>query len=83
MSIFVTDVGLAGMLYLLYTFGQAYGWKALAAYYFVPYVVSDICPPGSRPQRVLTRLRSPPQLCNHWYAAPCPRALCRILFNVH
>ena len=28
------------MMYLLYLFGQAYGWKALLAYYYVPYVVS-------------------------------------------
>ena len=41
LSIFVSDVGLIGMMYLLYLFGQTYGWKALVAYYFIPYVVSD------------------------------------------
>ena len=37
-------IGLIGMGWLLYQFGQAYGWKAFVAYYFIPYVVSDNCP---------------------------------------
>ena len=39
MSIFISDVGLITMMYLLYLFGHACGWKAFVAYYFIPYVV--------------------------------------------
>lgn len=39
-SVLVSDLGLMWMMYLLYLFGHAYGWKALISYYFIPYVVS-------------------------------------------
>lgn len=42
LSILISDIGLIGMGWLLYQFGQTYGWKAFVAYYFVPYVVSGI-----------------------------------------
>ncbi|TBU48918.1 fatty acid desaturase-domain-containing protein [Dichomitus squalens] len=49
LSIFISDVGLIGMMSLLYLFGQAYGWKALVAYYVIPYILCnhwyDICHP--------------------------------------
>ena len=62
MSIFISDVGLITMMYLLYLFGHAYGWKAFVGYYFIPYVVSA---------RVSTFMIGAhvrlPKLCNHWY----------------
>ena len=42
MSIFISDIGLIGMMSLLYVFGRTYGWKAFVAYYFIPYIVSTI-----------------------------------------
>ncbi|KAI0674370.1 fatty acid desaturase-domain-containing protein [Trametes maxima] len=41
LGIFISDVGLIGMMSLLYAFARAYGWKALAMYYFVPYVLCN------------------------------------------
>ncbi|RPD65587.1 hypothetical protein L226DRAFT_456472 [Lentinus tigrinus ALCF2SS1-7] len=41
MSILISDIGLVGMGWLLYQFGQAYGWKAFVVYYFIPYVLCN------------------------------------------
>lgn len=41
MSILISDIGLLGMMSLLYMFGRTYGWKAFVGYYFIPYVVSN------------------------------------------
>ncbi len=38
----MSDVGLIGMMSLLYLFARTYGWTALAMYYFIPYVVSSL-----------------------------------------
>ena len=40
MGIVLSDIGLIAMMSLLYLFAQAYGWRSLVAYYFIPYVVS-------------------------------------------
>ncbi|KAI0711224.1 fatty acid desaturase-domain-containing protein [Earliella scabrosa] len=41
LSILISDIGLIGMMSLLYLFGRTYGWKAFVAYYFVPYVLCN------------------------------------------
>lgn len=63
LGIFMSDVGLIGMMSLLYLFARTYGWSAFVMYYFVPYVVSSL------PEPVIRDTDSTlPQLCNHWYA---------------
>ncbi|EIW55651.1 uncharacterized protein TRAVEDRAFT_171450 [Trametes versicolor FP-101664 SS1] len=41
LGIFISDVGLIGMMSLLYLFARTYGWTALAMYYFIPYVLCN------------------------------------------
>ncbi|KAI0360610.1 hypothetical protein OH77DRAFT_702383 [Trametes cingulata] len=41
MGIFISDLGLIGMMSLLYLFARSYGWSALVKYYFVPYVLCN------------------------------------------
>ncbi|KAI0777743.1 fatty acid desaturase-domain-containing protein [Trametes elegans] len=41
MGIFISDVGLVGMMSLLYIFARTFGWQAFAMYYFVPYVLCN------------------------------------------
>ncbi|KAI0732738.1 hypothetical protein C8Q72DRAFT_745343, partial [Fomitopsis betulina] len=40
LGIFLSNIGLLGMGYGLYSAALIYGWKAIFMYYFVPYVVS-------------------------------------------
>ena len=48
LSIFLSDIGLLGMGYGLYSAALIYGWKAIFTYYFVPYMVSPLhCTPIS------------------------------------
>ncbi|KAI0717651.1 fatty acid desaturase-domain-containing protein [Fomitopsis betulina] len=42
LGIFLSDIGLLGMGYGLYSAALIYGWKAIFMYYFVPYVVSPL-----------------------------------------
>ena len=41
LGIFLSDMGLLGMGYILHRLALIYGWKAVFMYYFVPYVVSN------------------------------------------
>ncbi|KAL7284144.1 hypothetical protein ACG7TL_001425 [Trametes sanguinea] len=41
MGIAISDVGLIGMMSLLYLFAQSYGWKALIMYYVIPYMLCN------------------------------------------
>ncbi|KAI0635236.1 fatty acid desaturase-domain-containing protein [Trametes polyzona] len=41
LGIFISDVGLVGMMSLLYLFARTYGWQAFVMYYFVPYVLCN------------------------------------------
>ncbi|CDO70622.1 hypothetical protein BN946_scf184748.g20 [Trametes cinnabarina] len=42
LGIVISDIGLIGMMYLLYLFAQAYGWTALIMYYVFPYMVGNL-----------------------------------------
>ncbi|KAI0721459.1 hypothetical protein C8Q72DRAFT_890356 [Fomitopsis betulina] len=41
LSIFLSDIGLLGMGYGLYSAALIYGWKAIFMYYFVPYMLCN------------------------------------------
>ena len=41
LGIFLSDMGLLGMGYILHRAALIYGWKAVFMYYFIPYVVSN------------------------------------------
>ena len=68
LSILISDIGLIGMMSLLYLFGRTYGWKAFVAYYFIPYVVSDI-PSWKRPRLLISFFKVVQSLvCIHFCA---------------
>ena len=41
LGIFLSDMGLLGMCYVLHRVALIYSWKAVFMYYFIPYVVSN------------------------------------------
>ncbi|OBZ77389.1 putative alpha-L-arabinofuranosidase A [Grifola frondosa] len=41
LGIFLSDVGIAIMLYILVSVGRLYGWKVILMYYFIPYVLCN------------------------------------------
>ena len=53
LGIFLSDMGLLGMGYVLYRAALAYSWNAVLMYYFIPYIV--------RPHRPVSRSPSLPQ----------------------
>ena len=69
LSILISDIGLIGMMSLLYLFGRTYGWKAFVAYYFVPYVVSDI-PSWKRPRLMISFFKVVQSLVWFHFCAP-------------